>query len=617
MSVESNIYIYIYILLLLLLYIYIYTIILFFVFRTSPTPHKYPHMFVCLRALSTPRNVRLSLYCVSASGCKGAAMEASPHQPRADTDAEVLGGAEAKTPTHAQPTRTPNSEEKQSGSQSKSNRALKSVIDADRRARVLRMEAVLQREVAERQSRKAFLAANHSPEAAAILTAVDRRELALAAREAAVAEKEIVLRAAVAQSLQLRQHEEIYRQVEHALVAQSTMPALLQTPTDPSVAAVAASEAGAGTVVPVLDPSDMFRRWGSLGGRPRTGQTTGRAAGLKKNCREKGAPIKRRDPDARERLHIIAETRKLIATHEGEGSQVARIIEKRFGFSWEFVSALFRREKAYARFLLASRCGFKGVNPFASDLRLDLVSHQQGRLVGGRRGCKESSGARLRVRESELQNPLLPVYKKIKDWADREESNGHEVRTRHIMTRALLQLKCAASYQEVLQELRPNLYNKKLHDACIHRIGQLQKPTEHKKALEHWRDEQLLPRTVGPRVKAQKQGAQADAQIRASWLTTCRTMDRAMHVAYLGQAEHLAAYVADPASWIEHKREVVITGYDASPIWVQLRCEEAKFRSQTEALQVACRRRHSSKTFDYVQATCKGPTLTHDSDLLL
>ncbi len=42
-------------------------------------------------------------------------------------------------------------------------------------------------------------------------------------------------------------------------------------------------------------------------GRPRTGQTTGTAAGLKTNTRELGAPVLRRDPTAHEKLYMLSD----------------------------------------------------------------------------------------------------------------------------------------------------------------------------------------------------------------------------------------------------------------------------------------------------------------------
>ena len=47
-------------------------------------------------------------------------------------------------------------------------------------------------------------------------------------------------------------------------------------------------------------------------GRPITGKKTGICAGLKRNCRELGAPVLRRDPTAFEKLHMISDLERRV-----------------------------------------------------------------------------------------------------------------------------------------------------------------------------------------------------------------------------------------------------------------------------------------------------------------
>ena len=74
------------------------------------------------------------------------------------------------------------------------------------------------------------------------------------------------------------------------------------------------------------------RKW-SRGGRPKLAHhTTGKGAGFKSNRREKGAPVRRRDPTAREKIHMIQAIEKQMRIQEVTQLEMLTAASKR---EWE------------------------------------------------------------------------------------------------------------------------------------------------------------------------------------------------------------------------------------------------------------------------------------------
>jgi hypothetical protein len=187
----------------------------------------------------------------------------------------------------------------------------------------------------------------------------------------------------------------------------------------------------------IMDP-DLCGKGSSVSefdiGRPATGKTTGRWAGLtSSNVREPGGDIKRRDPTAFEKLHIIHVVKGKMSERELEDTKQLSVgnkreLERRFGFPCATLEGRFKLESIFVQFVAARRIGHGGLRPFGSNKPTSNGS--------------QSRGARLRALHPKLstkQQHLNPVLWALRVWFMTERAHNVEILSRHIIQRTIFQ----------------------------------------------------------------------------------------------------------------------------------------------------------------------------------
>lgn len=76
---------------------------------------------------------------------------------------------------------------------------------------------------------------------------------------------------------------------------------------------------------------------------------------------------------------------------------------------------------------------------------------------------------------------------------------------------------------------------------------------------------------------------------------TTASVDYAIHLVSSGDAEALSLFVANPESFIEHRKDTVTVVIDETALWLKLRGEEQVFHAMAEVLAARERRKLRSK----------------------
>jgi hypothetical protein len=318
----------------------------------------------------------------------------------------------------------------------------------------------------------------------------------------------------------------------------------------------------------MVDPGAMGQGWSvkSTHGRP-TGRTRGMQAGFKRNIREPGAPVLRRDMTATVKLHIINQVDKRCILESCDiqnfPATAKREFEKRYALTWKFIGSLMAKRLQLQAFVVSHRHGIAGLRPFGSR---ETTSNK-----------KVSQGARLPNPNADLslRQPLHQVFVRIKKWLTKERMYGHEIRGTTMRTRFKLELLAEKGKQQVFQELLSPQYNARVQTAVEHRLMRMSEVGfARSKRFKEFERNTFFP-AVGALARKPEKQSHLDEKLEEPLAQlTWRGIDRALWMVLNASYEDLGKFVDNPETFQDNAKTMPIVAFDQTPLWLKLRGEE-------------------------------------------